>query len=171
MQNVLITLISAGSDTGPFDLYSNANSYTVPFEIGVSKAALLAGYTSSLVPDAATIIRVKSTGTCTNNVDLSIVTTTTTTSTTTTTTSTTTTTTTTPDPYFYYTATFWNCLGGCTLASPSSGKIRSLSPLTFGYYYDTGGGPLAKVGASTFPQAYLHEIPVGTPGASICSAC
>ena len=88
---VLITLTTAGSSTGPFSLYSNADSYSVPFETGVSKASLLAGYTSTLVPTSTTIIRVMSTGTCTNYTDISIVpcTTTTTTSSSTTTTTTT----------------------------------------------------------------------------------
>ena len=72
-QTVLITLTTAGLDTGPFNLYSDADGYVTPFEIGVSKAALVAGYTSVVVPDAATIIRVVSTGVCTNFIDLSII--------------------------------------------------------------------------------------------------
>lgn len=89
---VLITLTTAGSSTGPFSLYSNVDSYSVPFETGVAKSSLLAGYTSVLVPASTTIIRVMSTGDCTNYVDISIVpcTTTTTTSTSSTTTTTTT---------------------------------------------------------------------------------
>lgn len=96
-QTVLITLTTAGADTGPFDLFSDADGYVVAFENDVPKASLVSGYTSTLVPDLATIIRVKSDGACTNYIDLPIVTTTTTTSTssTTTTTSTSSTTTTT----------------------------------------------------------------------------
>ena len=71
-QTVLITLTTAGLDTGPFNLYSDADAYITPFEIGVSKAALVSGYTSTVVPDAATIIRVDSTGVCTNFIDLTI---------------------------------------------------------------------------------------------------
>jgi hypothetical protein len=81
-QTVLITLTTAGADTGPFDLYSNADSYTSPFATGIAKATLVGGYTSIVVPDLATIIRVKSTSLCTNYVDLPISGTTTTTSTT-----------------------------------------------------------------------------------------
>jgi hypothetical protein len=80
-QTVLITLTTAGADTGPFDLYSDADGYVTPFETGIAKVALTSGYTSSLVPDLATIIRVQSDSLCTNYVDLSIVTTTTTTTT------------------------------------------------------------------------------------------
>lgn len=86
---VLITLTIAGADSGPFDLYSDLDGYVSAFETGVSKAALLAGYTSNLVPDGTTMIRVKSNGVCTNYIDLSLTTTTTTTSSSTTTTTTT----------------------------------------------------------------------------------
>ena len=88
---VLITLTTAGTDTGPFNLYSNVDGYVSAFETGVSKAALLAGYSSALVPNGTTIIRIKSTGTCVNYIDVSVVTTTTTTTTSTPTTTTTTT--------------------------------------------------------------------------------
>lgn len=98
---VLITLTSAGADTGNFSLYSDADGYVAPFETGVAKSSLLSGYTSSVVPDAATIIRIDSTGLCTNFIDVPITGLATTTSTTTststaapTTTSTTTSTTT-----------------------------------------------------------------------------
>lgn len=94
-QTVLITLTTAGADTGPFDLFSDADGYAVAFENDVPKASLVSGYTSTLVPDLATIIRVKSDGTCTNYINLPIVTTTTTTSTSSTTTTSTTSTTTT----------------------------------------------------------------------------
>lgn len=93
-QTVLITLTTAGADTGPFDLYSNIDGYTIPFENNVSKAALEAGYVSSLVPDSASIVRVQSDNVlCGNFIDLIIITTTTTSSTSTTTSSTSTTTT------------------------------------------------------------------------------
>jgi uncharacterized protein (TIGR02145 family) len=95
---VLITLTTAGTDSGPFNLYSNLDGYTSAFEVGVSKSALLAGYSSSLVPDFTTTIRVLSTGVCTNYIDILLAplpTTTTTSSSTSTSTSTSTTTSTT----------------------------------------------------------------------------
>jgi hypothetical protein len=96
---VLITLTTAGTDSGPFSLYSNLDGFVTPFETGISKSALVSGYTSTLVPDFTATVRVKSTGTCTNYVDLTVsggtTTTTSSTSTTTTTTSSTSTTTTT----------------------------------------------------------------------------
>jgi hypothetical protein len=82
---VLITLTTAGADSGPFNLYSDVDGYTSAFETGVSKASLLAGYLSALVPDGTGIIRVMSNSAlCNNYVDISIITPSTTTSTTTT---------------------------------------------------------------------------------------
>lgn len=94
-KNVLITLTTAGTNVGPFNLYSDVDGFVTPFEIGISTASLVAGYNSSLVPNAATVIRVKSNGTCLNSIDLTITGTTTTSLTTTTSTSTTSTTSTT----------------------------------------------------------------------------
>lgn len=89
MMTVIITLTVAGTDTANFSLYSDLDSFATPFETGISRAALLAGYTSSLVPDYTNTIRVQSTGTCTNYVDITV-------------TSSTTTTTTEPPPYYRY---------------------------------------------------------------------
>jgi hypothetical protein len=95
MITVSITLTLAGVDTGPtFNLYSNVGGYTTAFATGVSKAALQAGYISTVVPDGTTIIRVSSVGTCNTSVDLNVITSTTTTTTVTPTPTTTTTTTT-----------------------------------------------------------------------------
>lgn len=79
---VLITLTTAGTDSGPFDLYSNLDGYTSAFESGINKTTLLSGYASALVPDYTTTIRIKSNNKlCTNYVDISVETTTTTTTT------------------------------------------------------------------------------------------
>ena len=80
---VLITLTTAGSDSGPFNLYSDVDGFTSAFEVGVAKIDLLAGYSSSLVPDPTTIIRVMSVNPlCTNYIDLELYPVTTTTTTT-----------------------------------------------------------------------------------------
>lgn len=91
---VTTLVIPPGGDVGPFNLYSDSDGYAVPFATNVSAAALQAGY-SSTVPNDATIIRVISTGLCTNFIDLNInlITTTTTTSSSSTSTSTSSTTT------------------------------------------------------------------------------
>lgn len=89
---VLITLTVAGTDSGPYNLYSNLDGYVTPFETGVTKASLLSGYSSSLVPDYTSIIKVKSTGICIESINITLTNTTTTTTSTTSTTTTTTTT-------------------------------------------------------------------------------
>ena len=68
----LITLTSPGANSGPFDLLSDANGFSSAFESSVPKSSLTSGYTSNLVPDGTTIIRVQSTGTCTNYIDLAV---------------------------------------------------------------------------------------------------
>jgi hypothetical protein len=105
MQSILITLTTAGADTDNFSLYTDLDGYTTPIETGISKAFLVIGYVSNLVPDGATVIRVQSVSACTNYVDFPItgITTTTTSTTTSTTTpepttTSTTTSTTTPEP-------------------------------------------------------------------------
>ena len=72
MTTMLITLTSAGADTGPFNLFSDVNGYSTPFELGVDKGDLLAGYTSSVIPDGTVIVRVTSTGTCGNYIDIPV---------------------------------------------------------------------------------------------------
>lgn len=80
MATFIITLTLAGSDTGPFNLYSNLDGFIVPFESSIAKGDLEAGYTSTLVPDAASVIRIQSNNPlCDNYIDLSVPTTTTTT--------------------------------------------------------------------------------------------
>ena len=86
--NVHIILTIAGTDTGPFDLYSDVGGFATAFESGVSKASLVAGYNAT-PPDGATQIKVVSTGNCTSFViiDIGVCATTTTTSSSSTTTS------------------------------------------------------------------------------------
>lgn len=69
---VTITLTTAGADTGPFNLYSDVDGYISAFETGVAKASLLAGYTSYVVPNGTTIVRVMSNGTCTNYINIPV---------------------------------------------------------------------------------------------------
>jgi len=76
--NVLITLTTAGVDTGPFDLFSDSDNYAVPFASTIARGVLENGYLANDVPGNATIVRVKSLDVCTNYIDLNIGTTTTT---------------------------------------------------------------------------------------------
>ena len=70
-KSAIITLTTAGSGTGPFNLLSDADSYVTPFETNIPKASLVSGYTTNLIPDAATIVRVQSSSSlCTNFINL-----------------------------------------------------------------------------------------------------
>jgi uncharacterized Zn-binding protein involved in type VI secretion len=121
MTTATITLTTAGTGTGPFDLYSDFDGYVTPFETGVSKSALVSGYTTSLVYNGTTIIRVQSNSIgCTNYVDLPVsgITTTTTTSTTTSTTTTTT------APVYSYAGTIVNNTGNTITAGNAIVKVN-----------------------------------------------
>ena len=134
---VLVTLTLAGADTGPFDLYSDADGFLVALATGVSKAALEAGYSLTGVPDGATIIRTQSEGTCTNFIDMFI----SGTITTTTTTSSTTSTTTTSNPLDCLTGdrnALATCSGGeSALFTVTAGNTAFITP--GGYYYSGSG--------------------------------
>jgi hypothetical protein len=138
---VLITLTTAGSSTGPFSLYSNVDSYSTPFETGVAKSSLLAGYTSVLVPTGTAVIRVMSTGTCTNYTDISIVPCTTTTTTSTSTSTTTTTTTAAPcQQIFLYPANATACAHLGTLTQFDTDN--ALAPTRFWILNECGVTPV-----------------------------
>lgn len=115
---VLITLTTAGENTGPFDLYSNANGYTIAFATGVSKSALIAGYESTVVPNGTTEVLVRSIGACDRDLYLNVAGAPTTTSTTSTTSSTTSSTTT-PNPDALYLAQIgkYAKVDGCPLTT------------------------------------------------------
>jgi hypothetical protein len=70
---VFITLTTAGPDSGPFNLYSDIDGFVTPFEVGVAKVDLEAGYSSGLVPDFTSVVRVLSTAQyCINYVDITL---------------------------------------------------------------------------------------------------
>lgn len=77
-----IQLTTAGNNTGPFNLFSDVDGFTTAFESGVTKAQLLTGFTTALIPDYTTIVKVVSEGFCENFVNITLEDTTTTTSTT-----------------------------------------------------------------------------------------
>jgi len=155
-QAVLITLTTAGSDTGPFNLLSNLDGYTVPFESNVAKLDLEAGYISYLVPDGAMNIRVQSTNVlCENYVDLTINTTTTTTSTSTSST-TTTTTTLAPGDYDFYLADRYSCIDCMLQVTNILVAITTGTSVTIGNYYaGLDGFKYRIIGTSTSGTAIV----------------
>ncbi len=82
MMTVLLTISQIGFDNSQFDLYSDLDNFTTPFETDVSDTDLLNGYTSSLVPDYTNIVRVQALGKCVNYLDIVLENITTTTTTT-----------------------------------------------------------------------------------------
>jgi hypothetical protein len=81
--NITITLTNPGTDTGPFNIYTNIDNYTLPIATSVSRATLVGAGYAATVDGNTTTIKVQSTGTCTSSIFLPITqpTTTTTTST------------------------------------------------------------------------------------------
>jgi hypothetical protein len=136
---VLVTLTLAGTDVGPFNLYSNVDGYTTPLATGVSRAALIAGYSLAGVPDIASVIRAQSTGTCTNYLDMLLSgATTTTTSSTSSTTSTSTTAAPVPECLTGDTSAVASCAGGeSALFTVTAGNTALITP--GGYYYSGSG--------------------------------
>lgn len=67
---VKITLTETGLDSGPFNLYSNVDNFTVPFEIDVQKDWLTNTYVSNVVPCGTSTIKVYSNGVCINYFDI-----------------------------------------------------------------------------------------------------
>ena len=69
--NIFLQLTLAGADTGPFDLFSDADSYTVPFETAVAKSSLVSGYYTT-APSGTTTVRIQSVAPslCTSYVDV-----------------------------------------------------------------------------------------------------
>lgn len=140
---VLFTLTSAGLDTGPFNLYSNLDGFVIPFEVGISKASLLGGYSSANVPDYTTVVRVLSAGTCSNWIDIILENTTTSTTTGEPTTSSSTSSTTTLIPSV-----------PCGSSSSYSGGQNYPSSEIINLGNDTGPVPL-QFGALSVPDRFI----------------
>lgn len=159
---VLIVLTTAGANTGPFNLFSNVDGFITAFESGVAKSALVAGYTSALVPNGTTTIRVQSVGACTNYIDIVIGATTTTTSTTSSGPTTTTTTTISPTLCGEYsleggiegrTFNFTDCDGVPQTVIVNPGDVSSAC-ITLPYSA-TGATYISPCGTSTLSMSYL----------------
>lgn len=166
---VLVTLTSPGADTGPFNLFSSVDLVT-PLVSGVAKSALVSGYTLSSVPDAATYIKVASTGTCTNSINLNIITPTTTTTSTTAGGPTTTTTSTSSGPTTTTTSTTRLTTTTTTTATPSTTtttttRLNVNVGMTF--QLDAGNtGSMSIYVASPAGSGYVLSTTLSTNGAT-----
>lgn len=68
---VFVKLTSAGSDTGPFMVYSNVDGYVYAYGVNISKAALQAGLFITM-PNFTTSVKIRSNGKCTNSIIVNI---------------------------------------------------------------------------------------------------
>lgn len=162
----LITLsIPLGGDAGPFNLYSNTDGYTLPFATGISAAALTAGYTSTVVPEGTTVIRVVSTGWCTNYIDITINLIPTTTTTSSTSTSSTTSTTTTAVPTT--TTTSSSSTSTSTSTSTTTSTTTEFIPNLNGGSSGFQSNPVTE---GCNPLDYPFDVPVSMLPPSIVAA-
>ena len=167
---VLITLTVAGSDSGPFNLYSDLDGYTSAFESGVLKASLLAGYSSALVPDFTTTVRIKSVGNCNNYIDIPLYTPTTTSSSTSSTSSTTTTSTTVANTCYSfesdpYTTTFSAQYIDCNGVIQTDNDTCLSPPCTYtlcGFAVLSSSVPMTIVGVCTTTSTTTIASPTTT---------
>ena len=160
-------------------MLSDADSYATPFETNISRATLVTGYTSSLVPNAATIIRALSSGSCTNYVDLSITSSIPPTTTTTTTTTSTTTTTTTAAPTTTSTTTTTTTAAPTTTTSTTTTTTTAAPTTTTStttttttalpsYSYLVNGSPSVSAGIAcsatknVYLWSYFNDFTDGT---------
>ncbi len=154
---VYITFAFLGTDTGPFNLYSNVDGYASAFAFGLTQAQLLSGFASASVPNGTTIIRAQSFGVCTTFADLPV-------------TPPTTTTTTTCASYQYQIESY-NC-GVCTLTG--GGSINNSTQLTINkFYYYPAANLIIKIlafeGCNILPETnILDSTKQDTCAAIIC---
>ena len=67
----IIQIATIGPQTGPFfNLYSDVNGFTSPFETNVSTVDLINGFATDQIPNLTTITRVMSIGECNVYLDI-----------------------------------------------------------------------------------------------------
>lgn len=129
--NVTITLTNPGTDTGPFNIYTNMDNYVVPIATSIPRSTLVgAGYTAVVDGNTATI-KVESTGTCTSSIFLPVIR-----PTTTSTSSTTSSTTTTPPAPGSTTTTTTTGTPGSTTTTTTTGQVVNSTTSTTTTYTD-----------------------------------
>jgi hypothetical protein len=71
-KTIKVTILSRGTDLGPFTIYQNSDNYTTPLVTGVLGTTLDSGYVMSGVDDSTTSIRISSTEDCLTSRDVVI---------------------------------------------------------------------------------------------------
>jgi len=159
--DIIITLTVTGADQGTlFDLYSNVDSFNIPYEENVTLLSLSGGYTTS-APDDTEIVRVCGQELkCTNCVDITPIYTTTTTTTSEPTTTTTSTTTEAPGlcRFIFVPDTFDTTNFGVNYLSPTTGDTYTLfsSLLATVTNYNGQDGSMYNVCSIIVPQYWYQ---------------
>ena len=148
--NITITLTNPGTDTGPFNIYTNIDNYAVPIATNILRSVLVgAGYTTTVDGNTATI-KVQSTGNCTSSIFLPI-TQPTTTTTTTVAPTTTTTTTVAPAPTTTTTTTAAPTTTTTTTSAPGPTTTTTTTPApNYKFYFQVRNQTDTVYGNGTF---------------------
>jgi len=147
--NVIITLINPGTDTGPFNIYTNIDNYLVPIATGVPKATLVGSGYAAVVDGNTATIKVESTGTCTSSIFLPVIESTTTSTTSTTSSTSTTSTTTSSSTTTTTTTTAIPTTTTTTTAGPTT-TTTTTAPLNYKFYLQVRDQTDAAYGNGTF---------------------
>jgi hypothetical protein len=147
--NITITLTNPGTDTGPFNIYTNIDNYTVPIATSISRATLVGAGYAATVDGNTTTIKVQSTGTCTSSIFLPI--TQPTTTTTTSTAAPTTTSTTTVGPTTTTSTTATPTTTTTTTSPPGSTTTTTTTPApNYKFYFEVRNQTDTNFGNGTF---------------------
>lgn len=171
--DVIVTLVNPGASVGPFNIYSNVDSFATPIATSISRASLVAGYTLAGVSSSTTTVKLVSTGSCNSVIFLSVVsktstttTTSTSTSTSTTSTSTSTTTSTTtisgPSYLFYFefvgnSAETYQLKLNNVAGAPTTKTNYNLVQVG-NDFYQLGGNTITKVGTGSSIISKIEKI-------------
>jgi hypothetical protein len=157
MQQILVKLNTAASDTGPFMIYSNVDEYVTAYGVNISKTALLVGVTVT-VPDFTTSVKIRSNGKCTNSIIVNILPTTTTTTTRQPTTTTSTTTSTSTSTSTSTTSSTSTSTTTSTTTSPvcQCYSLENITGLTLEYQYTPCGS--SELTTVSLPGNNLDDV-------------
>lgn len=146
---IYLELTLAGADTGPFDLFSDADSYTVPFDTAVAKSSLVSGYITT-APSGTTIVKIQSVAPslCSSFINVPLSTTTTTS-------------TTAPPPYSVFQIAFDTPVPSLTGYSSGAAACAGSGTFVITVYTDPGNSTFADVfsnGDAFYTDAGLTSV-------------
>lgn len=146
--DVVVTLSSAGADTGAFTIKDNNNNILAT---GVTRAQLLAGYRMNMYSQFPTLT-VTSTGSCTSSVNGTV--------------------SYTAPTYYYYTVSKFDCNNSCAQVGSTGGfSAFSTSQLVAGkHYYDGGYSWRVETTLTPAPSSFDVDLS-GLTANDNCTGC